>query len=43
MSVEGELRWREIGPGRMEELVARGHRQRHVFPHRVLHLAEGGA
>jgi hypothetical protein len=33
---------RDIGPLRAHELVARGHRQRHVFPHRVVRLPKPG-
>lgn len=42
MSIEGRIVWHEIGHDLLGELVARGHRLRNVFPHRVLHLAKGG-
>jgi hypothetical protein len=33
---------RDLGPGRKRELVERGHKERHVFPHRVVRLPKPG-
>jgi hypothetical protein len=33
---------RDLGPGLKPELVARGHKERHVFPHRIVRLPKPG-
>lgn len=42
MSGTSAVVWHELGTDRLEEFMARGHRQRHVFPHRLLYLPKSG-
>ena len=42
MEREGTVTWREIGRDRVDEFVAKGHRQRHVFPHSLYYLPKCG-
>jgi hypothetical protein len=38
----GRARFREVGPERRDEFVAKGYMQRHFFPHRIYYLPKCG-